>query len=346
MDNIILLGGGTAGHITPNIALLPFLNGFNIHYVGAKDSLEQQLIAEHPSVTFHPITCVKLVRGFDLRNLAIPFKLSKGKSEAKKLLKEINPKVIFSKGGYVSLPVMLVNKSAPMILHESDFSMGLANKMVAKKCKYVCTSFENLADTLENGICTGSPLRQELYFGDKKIAEKECGLTGRRNLLIMGGSLGAKAINEVVSNSLNELCCYFDIVHITGKGNTQNISHPHYFQLPYTSRITDYFAWADFCISRGGANSIFELIAKQIPSLIIPLPKGNSRGDQVDNAEYFLKKGYVKVLSQDSLTAGTLMSEMMSLIKNENVLIENMKKANNIDGTRKIAELILKQARI
>lgn len=343
MQKIILTGGGTAGHITPNIALLPYLRQFDIHYIGAADSLEQKLIQAFPYVTFHAVTCVKLVRSFSGKNFTIPFKLIKGISECKKLLKELQPAVIFSKGGYVGLPVSLAaKKNYPLVLHESDFSLGLANKLAAKKCKFLCTSFSTLAKSYPNGIFTGSPIRNELYFGSADIAKKQSGLTtnSKPNLLIMGGSLGATAINNAVSGSINELCAYFNIIHICGTNNEQSAKHADYFSMGYCSNIADYFSWADFCLSRGGANSLAELIALKIPSLIIPLPKGNSRGDQEDNANYYKSLGVISVLNQSDLTAGTLMSALLTLKSAAPTLKANMVLAPSPDGTRKIAAIL------
>lgn len=343
MKKILLTGGGTAGHITPNIALLPYLRNFDIHYAGAPDSMEKQLISGYPFVTFHEISCVKLVRGFSPKNVAIPFKLLKGINQSKKLLKELEPTVIFSKGGFASLPVMLAaGKKFPLILHESDFSMGLANKMGSKNCKYICTSFLSLSEQFDNGIYTGTPLRQEIYYGNKSIALLQSGLceNGKPNLLIMGGSQGAEAINQAIFSAVNELTAYFNVVHIVGKKNEHKLSHSSYCQIAYCTNISDYFKWADFAVSRGGANAIAELVALKKPSLIIPLPKGNSRGDQEDNAKYYKDLGCINVLAQEKLTGGTLMSELLQLKKDAEKLVKAIYAAPSSDGTRKIATLL------
>ena len=340
MEKIILTGGGTAGHITPNIALLPFLKEFEIHYVGQPDSMEQELIGKESGVIFHPLESVKLVRSASLGNLAVPFKLLKAKSEAKKLLSEIKPKVIFSKGGYVALPVMLAAKGIPLILHESDLSMGLANKLVVKKCRFACTSFASTAEQFPNGICTGSPLRQSVYNGKKGTAENICGLRGRKNLLVFGGSLGAAAVNEAVYKAVKNLTEHFDVVHIVGKKNVKTVDCPRYFQIPFTDKIADFFAWADLCVSRGGANALFELAALRKPTLVIPLPKGNSRGDQIDNAKYFEKAGCMRVLLQENLTPDSLLREILELDREKFTLTENMRSLSGVDGTAEIARLI------
>jgi len=344
MQKIVLTGGGTAGHIMPNLALIPHLTNFELHYVGCPNSMEERLIKTHaPHVTFHAISSVKLVRGKILKNLSIPFKLCASKRRAKALLQEIKPSVIFSKGGYVALPVTLAAKKIPVILHESDFSFGLANKIALKKCTHVLTSFSDLAYTTPQGIHTGAAIRADIYKGEKMRAETYTGLKERTNLLITGGSLGAQGINHAVFACLNQLTAQFNVVHITGKNNTQIIKDkPNYFQIPFTDKIADLFAWSDFCITRGGANALFELIALKIPSLVIPLPKGVSRGDQVDNAEYFKRLNCVHVLEQHALTENPhlLMQALERLINEKSNLKSAMQSTQNIDGTAHIVKLI------
>ena len=344
MDKIILTGGGTAGHITPNIALLPYLKEFEIHYIGGPDSMEEELIKAQSGVIFHALKSVKLVRSFSAKNLAVPAKLLKSVKAAKRLIAEIEPKVIFSKGGYAALPVMLAAKKIPLILHESDQSLGLANRLAVKKCVYACTSFPAVAEKLKNGICTGAPLRQGIYEGKKENAERISGLAGRKNLLIFGGSLGSAKVNEAVFEAAKQLTERYDVVHIVGKGNEKPLDLPRYFQIPFTSSIADFFAWADLCVSRGGANALFELVALKKPTLVIPLPKGASRGDQIDNANYFQKAGCIHVLSQENLSPQSLISGIENLDKDKFALIENMRLADNVDGTEKIASLIKKCA--
>ncbi|MCL2062510.1 MAG: UDP-N-acetylglucosamine--N-acetylmuramyl-(pentapeptide) pyrophosphoryl-undecaprenol N-acetylglucosamine transferase [Firmicutes bacterium] len=343
MERIVLTGGGTAGHIVPNLALLPHLHDFELHYIGQKASMEEELVKQtDPRIIFHPLECVKFNRKLSLKLLALPFKLLASKNRAKQILREIKPKVIFSKGGFVSLPVMLAAGKTPLILHESDFSMGLANRMGAKKSAVVCTSFAPLAAKTKNGLCTGAPLRAEIYTGSRFRAEQQSGLRGRKSLLIMGGSSGAKAINDAVAAVLEALCERFDVVHITGKNYTPSAVHPRYYPIPFTTQIADYFAWADFCVTRGGANALFELAALAIPSIVVPLPKGISRGDQIENAAYFESKGCMRVLDQLTLTKNpaALLSALDILTENRAAYRAACKKAAHIDGTAMIAQLI------
>jgi UDP-N-acetylglucosamine--N-acetylmuramyl-(pentapeptide) pyrophosphoryl-undecaprenol N-acetylglucosamine transferase len=341
---IVLTGGGTAGHIMPNLALLPYLKEFDVHYIGRPDSMESSLVSAHGGITFHPLGAVKLKRGFALSNLLIPFKLLAYRHRAKKLLREIAPQIIFSKGGFAALPVMLAAGKIPLILHESDSSIGLANRLAVKRCALVCASFKRVAERYGNGVFTGAPLRQSLYKGDKLRSERECGLAGRKNLLIFGGSSGAKAINDAAFEAMPALVKRCDVTLITGKNESRKTAVPRCFQTGFTSHIEDYFAWADLCVSRGGANALFELAALKIPSLVIPLPKGGSRGDQVENAEYFRARGFCRVLAQEALTAESLIAEIDSLDKFKDALVSAMKNARGIDGAALIADLIKERA--
>lgn len=324
MKKIVLTGGGTAGHIMPNIALLPYLIDCEIHYIGGS-GMEKELISKFKNVTYHEIPCVKYVRGKIIKNLLIPIKLFKSVRAAKKVLKAINPDVIFSKGGYVSLPVALACRKIPLITHESDMSLGLTNKIICKKCKKVCTAFDCTAKKLKNGIYTGAILRRELYNGKRT--------SPRLTLLIMGGSLGSTAINDVIKNCIVELTARYNVVHIVGKGNLTDINIPRYKQIEFAS-MEDMYADADLIISRGGANSLFEIAALNKKALIIPLPKGASRGDQVENAEYFLKRGLIKVLPQENLKPEKLLEELKALESFEPARV-------TVDGTKKVAEIIL-----
>jgi len=336
------LGGGTAGHVMPNIALLPYLNEFEIHYVGEMNSVEERIVSTYEHVYFHQLQSVKFDRSNIFKALLIPFRLSKAKKKAKELLKSIDPSLIFSKGGYASLPIALASKSQktkkiPLIVHESDMSLGLANKLSIKHADYLLSSFP---DIHENAKHVGSPLRQQIYDGQKSAAEFESGLKGRKNLLVFGGSSGALAINKAIYEAVPSLTKYYDIVHIAGKNCKTEFKHSRYFRLTYTDKIQDYYAWADLVVSRGGANALFELISLKKPTLVIPLPKGVSRGDQVQNANFFKNRDCVRVIEQDKMTSDTLLCEILELDKNRNELISGMKNINGIDGTKEIAKII------
>lgn len=338
---LVMTGGGTAGHVLPCLALLPYLkNEFSeIHFIGSSSGYEKRLTSD--LTVYHGIDAVKLARGNPFKMLPVPFKLMKAKRQAAALLKEIKPDAIFSKGGYVALPVVLASEKIPVYLHESDITMGLANKLSLKKCRYIFTSFDSFS-SLDKAICTGSPIRQSLYYGNALYAASKCGFAReKKKLLIVGGSSGAAAINEAVYAALDALCEKFNVIHITGENKGSRITREGYFSLEFTDRIEDFFAYSDFVISRGGSGTLFELMALKKPTLIIPLPKGASRGDQVDNAAYFTDLGAAMTLSQDRLGKNSLVESVLKLAEAESVLKAGMSALKNVDGTRKIANIML-----
>ena len=342
MKKIILTGGGTAGHVMPNLALKPYLHAFDeIHYIGSVGGMEESIIkSAAPDIIYHSIPCVKLIRSLSLKNLAVPFRLIKSVNAAKKLIKEINPDVIFSKGGYVGLPVCRAAGKTPVVLHESDLRLGLANKLALKKCDKLLTSFKT-GDNDGRTVWTGAPLRREIYEGDRNRAMKECGLTaGLPYLLVTGGSLGAKAINETVYSCLSELTQRFNVIHIAGRNNENGLKNKNYYQIGFTDRMADWLALCDYALTRGGANTLFELAALKKPALVVPLPKTASRGDQIDNAAYFKKLGAAEVLPQESMNGKSLISALEELKSRRNSIKNALKNAPNIDGTVKIAKIL------
>ena len=327
MKKIILTGGGTAGHVMPNLALIPRLKAFDeIHYIGSVGGMEEGLVRENaPQVVYHSIPCVKFVRSLSLKNLAIPFGLIKSVNAAKKILKEVQPDVIFSKGGYVGLPVCFAAKRIPVVLHESDLKLGLANKLALSKCDKILTSFET---DLKKAVKTGAPL-------------SECGLCKPLpDLLVTGGSKGAKAINETVFESIDALTERFNVIHLVGKGNVNGLKRPGYYQKEFASDMADWLALCDFALCRGGANTLFELAALGVPALIIPLPKTVSRGDQIDNALYFNRHYGTKILFQEDMNKETLIDALDGLKADAAEIKSALSRAQGIDGTRKIAEIL------
>ncbi|MCL1900883.1 MAG: undecaprenyldiphospho-muramoylpentapeptide beta-N-acetylglucosaminyltransferase [Firmicutes bacterium] len=331
----------------PHLALLDNIKTKfdNIYYIGSHFGIEKQII-EKTKIPYFSITTVKYIRKFTLKNFAIPFKLLRGTRKAKKVLKTLAPDIVFSKGGFVSVPVVLAAKKLkiPVVLHESDFSMGLANRICVRHCKKVLTTFEKTAKAVRDGkgVFCGAPIRQKLFFGDETKCKEQLGIKNNLPvLLIIGGSSGARAINEVVRQSLDKLKSY-NIIHITGKGNAdESVETSNYFQLEFCDNIEDFFAAADLIVSRAGSNAIFEFLALNKPALLIPLSKAASRGDQILNARYFFKKGYSLVLEQEKLSAKSLVDGIKNLEKQKHVLIFNMERAENKDGTKKIFTEIL-----
>ena len=346
MKKIVLTGGGTLGHVTPNLALLPHLRRVfdEIHYIGSVGGMEEQVIAETAKdIIYHSINCTKLRRSLSLQNLAMPFKLIASINEAKRLVSKIKPTVIFSKGGFVSLPVCLGAKGlCPVVLHESDFSMGLANKLSLGCCDKILTSFNGVA---KNAIWTGAPLRTELYYGKKEKVLDEAGF--RRNLptlLVTGGSQGATAINEAVFNALSQLTRLFNIIHLTGKNHGELPNAEGYFAKDFSLDMPSLYAACDFVLCRGGANTLFEVAALGKPALVVPLPKKNSRGDQIDNARYFEKLGVSRTLMQEDLTAESLIRGLEDIVKNGAIMRQNARLCKRIDGTKEIASILSKYA--
>jgi len=335
---IVLTGGGTGGHVVPHLSILPSLTkDFDVHYVGT-NGIEKEIMKDKP-VKYHTISASKLDRSKKLSNLLLPFKLISSIRQCKKILKEIKPDVVFSKGGFVSLPVVIAAKSCKIkvISHESDFSMGLANKIIYRFCDVFCTSFEQTAAKLKKAVATGSPIRENLKFGSK---EKGYLMTkidrNRPTILFMGGSTGAKAINDCVISSLDLLLPEYNIIHIVGKGKTTNVKAKNYCQLEFVDNIEDIFAISDYIVSRAGSNAIFEFLYLKKPTLLIPLPKGASRGDQVDNADDLLKRELVHVLNQENLTPRVLAAEIRRLKEDSKILINNMENCPNINGTENL----------
>lgn len=344
MSSIVLTGGGTAGHCIPHLAILPELhNAFdNIVYVGSQNGIEKQLMENETD--YFSIPTVKFRRKFTLRNLAIPFKLIKAEKEAGKVLKKIKPDVVFSKGGYVSLPVVLAahKLKIPVVAHESDYSPGLTTKLTAKYCDVVLTTFEDTALKLKNGYYTGSPIREGLFYADRRVALKRFSFGDEKPvLLIFGGSGGSRKINLVTQQTIEKLTEKYYVLHICGRGNTCiNKTVNGYYQTEYVSDMASCFKIADMCVSRGGSNALSELMAFKIPTLVIPLGKGESRGDQIENAEYFSRRGMCNVLADENLSPETFLSAVKTLDKSKNWLCDNINAHPSVVGNRKIADIL------
>lgn len=351
---IILTGGGTAGHVTPNLALLPDLRqaGYEIAYIGSEKGIEKTLLAE-AGVPYYAIPTGKLRRYLSRENISDMFKVVKGIFAAKKLLKKEKPDLVFSKGGFVAVPVVLAAKSLriPVIIHESDITPGLANKLAMPSAKVICTTFPETLQYLPagKGIHTGSPIRRELFEGNREKGLSACGFDGKKPvLLLMGGSLGAVKLNEALRASLPELLKTFDIIHLCGKGNLEEglENQAGYRQFAYVSDgLNDLFAAADLIISRAGSNSISEFLALQKPHLLIPLSARASRGDQILNAASFEKQGFARVLPEEELTAERLQQEIAALYEKRESYIAAMQKSNAKDGTAAVMAQIKAQMR-
>lgn len=346
---IVLTGGGTAGHVTPNIALIPKLKemGYDIFYMGSYDGIEKKLIEDF-DIPYYGIATGKFRRYFDPKNFSDPFRVLKGMAEAKKYLKAIKPDVVFSKGGFVSVPVVRAAASLkiPCIVHESDMTPGLANKLCIPVAKKVCCNFPETLKNLpaDKAVLTGSPIREELMKGKKEAAYELCGFDESKPvIMVIGGSQGSAAINQAVRDALPELLEDFQIVHLCGKEKMDNLllTTKGYKQFEYIkSELKDLFAMADIVISRAGANAINELLALKKPNLLIPLPSASSRGDQILNAKSFESQGFSIVVDEDDLTAKLLVEKVQELYFTRMTYINAMKKSSQRDAIGTIADII------
>lgn len=349
MKRIVLTGGGTAGHVTPNIALIPTLQreGFEVHYIGSYDGIEKKLI-EEMGIPYYGISSGKLRRYFDLKNFSDPFKVIKGFSEAKKLLKKLQPDVIFSKGGFVTVPVVIAAKrcSIPAIIHESDMTPGLANKLAIPSATKVCCNFPETMKYLPEGksVLTGSPIRKELMEGSKEKALRFLGFTNNKPvIMIIGGSLGSVAINNAIRDNLDVLLQKFQIVHLCGQGklDTSLENKKGYRQFEYIKKeLADIFALSDIVISRAGANAICELLALRKPNILIPLSAAASRGDQILNARSFEKQGFSVMIEEENLSNESLMDAIDEVYMHKDKYVGAMKNSSQTDAIETISELI------
>lgn len=349
MKRIVLTGGGTAGHVTPNIALLPRLKemDYEIHYIGSYDGIEKKLI-EELNIPYYGISSGKLRRYFDMKNFTDPFRVVKGYAQAAALLRKLKPDVVFSKGGFVAVPVVLAAKHChiPVIIHESDMTPGLANKLAMPSASKVCCNFPETLEYLpkEKAVLTGSPIRQELRQGNKLAALEFCGFTANKpTLMIIGGSLGAANVNAAIRGILPELLKTFQVVHLCGKGKMDDslVGTEGYVQFEYIKKeLADLFALSDVVVSRAGANAICELLDLRKPALLIPLGSSASRGDQILNAESFRSQGFCEVLTEDVMTPQLLLDTILKLYHSRTDYVQAMETSALSNAIDTITNLI------
>lgn len=349
MKKIVLTGGGTAGHVTPNLALLPSLKaaGYEITYMGSYDGIEKKLISDF-DIPYVGISTGKFRRYFDPKNFTDPFRVIKGFSEAKKFLKQYKPDVVFSKGGFVSVPVVRAAAvlGIPCVIHESDMTPGLANKLCIPVAKKVCCNFPETLKLLpaDKAVLTGSPIRAELSQGNKLTGLDMCGFSANKPvIMVIGGSLGAANVNKAVREALPKLLKDFQVVHLCGKDKVDNLllNTPGYKQFEYIkAELKDLFAMADIVISRAGANAICELLALKKPNILIPLPAASSRGDQLLNAKSFEAQGFSIVIDEDDLTTDLLVDRVFELYCNRQNYHDAMSRSGQMDSIRTIMKLL------
>ncbi|MBP5294917.1 MAG: undecaprenyldiphospho-muramoylpentapeptide beta-N-acetylglucosaminyltransferase [Lachnospiraceae bacterium] len=347
--SIVLTGGGTAGHVTPNLALLPGLRarGFEVRYIGSYNGIEKQM-AENAGLPYDGVASGKFRRSLNPKNISDIGNVFKGARESVALLKKYRPDIVFSKGGYVSVPVVKAAKKLgiPVIIHESDMTPGLANKLCFSSASKICCNFPETLSMLpkEKAVLSGSPIRAEILSGDREKGLRFAGLTGEKPVLLMiGGSLGALKLNLALREALPELTKRFDVIHLTGKGKLDEslVGTPGYVQYEFISEeLADLFAAADVVFSRAGANAICELLALRKPNLLVPLPKEESRGDQILNAASFEKQGFSKVIAQADLNAEVLTRTVNELYDDRARYVAAMSESSQADGVATILGLI------
>jgi UDP-N-acetylglucosamine--N-acetylmuramyl-(pentapeptide) pyrophosphoryl-undecaprenol N-acetylglucosamine transferase len=339
MKKIVFTGGGSAGHVVPNIALMEEVGGkYSLAYIGT-NGIERGLISPL-AVPYYAVDCPKFVRGFSPRNLDIPRRLCGAVREAEKILAELRPDLVFSKGGYVALPVVLAadRLHIPALTHESDLSLGLANRLMAGKCRYVLTSFPPLAEKLHNGRYTGSPMRKALFGVNSGMGRGKYGFDGKKPiLLVLGGGSGSVMINDAVRKNLSLLLKNYDILHLCGRGNVMQKSIAGYIQREFEADMGAAYACADGVICRAGSNTVFEVLALKKTALFIPLQNSRSRGDQVKNAEYFYRKGLCHILYEKEIECLPKAAERLFA---DEALKKNLGKSNISCGNEKIVRLI------
>ncbi|WP_187117380.1 undecaprenyldiphospho-muramoylpentapeptide beta-N-acetylglucosaminyltransferase [Clostridium amazonitimonense] len=351
---IIMTGGGSAGHVTPNLALIPKLKslGYEVKYIGSKDGIEKEII-KNSGIPYYSISSGKLRRYFDIKNFSDPFKVIKGIFEAIEIMKREKPDVVFSKGGFVSVPVVIAahfNK-IPVVAHESDMTPGLANKLSAPYCTKLCLTFPESLEQVkkEKGVLTGTPIREELFRGNSKKALEFCNLTGDKPiLLVIGGSLGSKFINDNLRAELEEILKNYDVIHICGKDNIDKKleSKKGYRQYEFLSEeLPDLLKASDIVLSRAGANVIYELLALKKPNLLIPLSKKSSRGDQILNASSFERSGYSMVIQEEDIEKGVLPKKIKELYENRKKYIEHMEKSPVKNAVENITRIIVENTK-
>ena len=348
---IILTGGGTAGHVTPNLTLIPKLKefGFEIHYIGRKSGIERELV-EKTAVPYYGISAGKLRRYFDLRNISDVLLVAAGFVQSLFLVRKLRPQVVFSKGGFVSCPLVWAAwlNRVPVIIHESDLTPGLANKLSAPFAERVCFSFPETELTIppEKAVFAGIPIRDSLLMGDDVKGREICTFTDSKPVVIVsGGSQGAESINRTVRAGLDRLLTQFNLCHICGQGGLDATlgSHPGYKQFEYVDEeLPHLLAMADMVVTRAGATTIFELLELRKPNLLIPLTLGQSRGDQILNARSFEKRGFSQVLMEEDLSIDTLVAAILQVYAERETMFATMDATASVNGTNKVIGEIMR----
>lgn len=342
---MIFCGGGTMGHVMVHLCVYPYLKDFadKFYYIGSRGGVEKTHVQN--LFEYREIDAVKFDRSKLLKIFSIPFKLSKAVSQAKKILEKAKPSVVFCGGGYVCVPVAIAAKKLkiPVILHESDLTVGLANRISLRFCEKILTTFPETLQNHQKSVYCGAPVRKELFFKNRAIALRKMDLKGEKPvLLVIGGSKGSAALNRVVEKSLENLLKKYEVLHICGSDHTTDIKADGYRQFPYIEDMAAAYAASDLALSRCGSNTAFELISLGIPTLFVPLSKKASRGDQIENAAYFENKNLACVVKEENLSENNLPILLSELVSRSKRLKANMKNFALKGADERIAEIIKK----
>ena len=346
---LLLTGGGTAGHVSPNLALLPVLRarGFQVEYVGAHDGIEREL-AERAGLPYHAVHVGKLRRYASVQNLLDPFRTLQGINEAQQLIRRRRPVAVFSKGGFVGVPPVVGAWlcGVPAVVHESDLSPGLANRLCFPFATRICVTFEETLERVPRakGVHTGTPIRRELLAGDAAKARERWQLSAQlRTLVVFGGSQGARALNDVVRALVRADLAGWQILHVCGPGNLdpELEKSPRYRQFEYLhAEWPDALACADAVLCRGGANSLVEMVALRKLAIVVPLPALASRGDQLENARRYAERGYGLAVPQEELTPERLRTALDELSRRAPELTAALRRDAPFDSAERIADLL------
>ncbi|MBI5413849.1 undecaprenyldiphospho-muramoylpentapeptide beta-N-acetylglucosaminyltransferase [Candidatus Peregrinibacteria bacterium] len=349
---VVFTGGGTGGHVLPNIAIIDEiskLGGAEVFYIGSKKSSEQD-IAEGAGLPFYEISTGKLRRYFDLKNFVDFLKVPLGFFQAVGILRKLKPNLVFSKGGYVAVPVVLAARllGIPVWIHEADLTPGLATKICVPFAGKIWLSFEESRRFYKgrNVEVVGNPVRSSILKGDKKRGYKFTGFSEKMPVcLVIGGSTGAQSLNKLILKNLPELLKKVQVLHITGRIGEKFTENAHYKHFEFLDKeLADCYAITDFIVGRAGSGSLFEGLALKKPMILVPLPRSASRGDQIENAEIFEKHGWAAVLNQETLSPEQLLEAILKFADDKKLcdhMSANQKKSPYAKAAKKIAEAIL-----
>lgn len=347
MKHVVFTGGGTFGHVGANLALIQALDPtrWTISYIGSKNSIESSLIPK-ANIRFYRGFSGKLRRYFSLQNMVDIGWVLFGIIHAFFMIRKLNPHIIFSKGGYVAFPVVVAGwlNRVPVIIHESDITLGLTTRLSQRFARLVCLNFESTQKQVPTSVpslVTGLPVRNHILNGNPDTGRSLTQFSDSvPTLLIFGGSLGSVFLNTLIEQSLDQLVENYQLIHVVGPGNgSTRIHHHRYCQFEYLNdEFAHILAASDMVICRGGASSLTELIALKKPHIVIPLSHRASRGDQIENARYFESLGISSVLAESDATTVTLCQKVHDLHRHQATIVQSMNQFRQSNPTQIICD--------